>query len=89
MAIQNINGNYLKITHVGLNGIIDANLYKDYATRLNPSEYDYIKSFNIYLGEFTNEDVDETLVAFEAIREKLENGTYKEIASKTKVDLDA
>jgi glycine C-acetyltransferase len=34
-------------------------------------------------------DIDETLVAFEAIREKLENGTYKEIASKTKVDLDA
>jgi glycine C-acetyltransferase len=34
-------------------------------------------------------DVDETLTAFEAIREKLENGTYKEIASKTKVDLDA
>jgi hypothetical protein len=27
------------------------------------------------------------LVAFEAIREKLENGTYKEIASK--LDLDA
>lgn len=37
----------------------------------------------------TMEDIDETLVAFEAIREKLENGTYKEIASKTKVDLDA
>jgi len=34
-------------------------------------------------------DIDETLIAFEAIREKLENGTYKEIASKTKVDLDA
>ena len=34
-------------------------------------------------------DVEETLTAFEAIREKLENGTYKEIASKTKVDLDA
>jgi glycine C-acetyltransferase len=26
------------------------------------------------------------IVAFEAIREKLENGTYKEIASTTKVD---
>lgn len=37
----------------------------------------------------TLEDIDETLIAFEAIREKLENGTYKEIASKTKVDLDA
>jgi glycine C-acetyltransferase len=37
----------------------------------------------------TLSDVDETLVAFEAIREKLENGTYKEIASSTKVDLDA
>ncbi|MDR7370743.1 pyridoxal phosphate-dependent aminotransferase family protein [Flavobacterium aquidurense] len=34
-------------------------------------------------------DIDETLIAFEAIREKLENGTYKEIASRTKVDLDA
>jgi glycine C-acetyltransferase len=37
----------------------------------------------------TLSDIDETLVAFEAIREKLENGTYKEIASTTKVDLDA
>lgn len=37
----------------------------------------------------TLSDVEETLTAFEAIREKLENGTYKEIASKTKVDLDA
>ena len=34
-------------------------------------------------------DINETLVAFEAIREKLINGTYKEIAAKTKVDLDA
>ena len=34
-------------------------------------------------------DIEETLLAFEAIREKLENGTYKEIATKTKVDLDA
>jgi glycine C-acetyltransferase len=34
-------------------------------------------------------DVDETLTAFEAIREKLENGTYKEIAEKTTVNLDA
>jgi glycine C-acetyltransferase len=34
-------------------------------------------------------DIEETLTAFEAIREKLENGTYKEIASRTKVDLDA
>jgi glycine C-acetyltransferase len=37
----------------------------------------------------TLSDVDETLTAFEAIREKLENGTYKEIAEKTTVDLDA
>ena len=37
----------------------------------------------------TLSDVDETLSAFEAIREKLENGTYKEIADRTKVDLDA
>jgi len=34
-------------------------------------------------------DIEETLTAFEAIREKLENGTYKEIASRTKVDHDA
>jgi glycine C-acetyltransferase len=34
-------------------------------------------------------DVEETLTAFEAIREKLENGTYKEIADRTTVDLDA
>ena len=32
-------------------------------------------------------DVDETLTAFEAIREKLVNGTYKEIAEKTTVDV--
>jgi len=37
----------------------------------------------------TLSDVEETLTAFEAIREKLENGTYKEIAEKTTVDLDA
>ncbi len=32
-------------------------------------------------------DIDETLAAFEAIREKLVNGTYREIADKTKVDV--
>jgi len=37
----------------------------------------------------TMQDINETLSAYEAIREKLENGTYKEIANKTKVDLDA
>jgi glycine C-acetyltransferase len=34
-------------------------------------------------------DIDETLSAFEAIREKLVSGTYKQIAEQTKVDLDA
>jgi glycine C-acetyltransferase len=33
-------------------------------------------------------DIDETLLLW-AIREKLENGTYKEIALRTTVDLDA
>jgi len=37
----------------------------------------------------TLEDIAETLAAFEAIREKLVNGTYKQIAEQTKVDLDA
>jgi glycine C-acetyltransferase len=37
----------------------------------------------------TMQDIDETLSAYEAIREKLENGTYREIADRTKVDLDA
>ena len=37
----------------------------------------------------TLSDIDETLTAFEAIREKLIGGTYKEIAARTKVDLDA
>ena len=32
-------------------------------------------------------DIDETLTAFEAIREKLVNGTYKEIADRTTVDV--
>jgi glycine C-acetyltransferase len=34
-------------------------------------------------------DIDETLSAFEASREKLVNGTYRQIAEQTKVDLDA
>ena len=33
-------------------------------------------------------DIDQTLAAFEAIRDKLEDGTYKSIADKTTVDLD-
>ena len=37
----------------------------------------------------TLSDIDETLTAFDIIREKLENGTYKKIADATKVDLDA
>jgi glycine C-acetyltransferase len=32
-------------------------------------------------------DIDETLTAFNAIREKLENGTYKKIAEATTVDV--
>jgi glycine C-acetyltransferase len=35
----------------------------------------------------TLEDIKETLAAFEAIREKLVNGTYKEIAERTTVDV--
>ncbi len=35
----------------------------------------------------TISDVEETLTAFEAIREKLVNGTYKKIAAETKVDV--
>jgi glycine C-acetyltransferase len=35
----------------------------------------------------TKQDIDETLAAFEAIREKLENGTYKQIAEATTVDV--
>ncbi len=35
----------------------------------------------------TLEDIDETLSAFEAIREKLVNGTYKTIAAQTTVDV--
>ena len=35
----------------------------------------------------TKQDIDETLAAFEAIREKLTNGTYKKIASETTVDV--
>ena len=37
----------------------------------------------------TIEDINNTLTAFEIIREKLENGTYKQIANATKVDMDA
>jgi glycine C-acetyltransferase len=36
----------------------------------------------------TLRDIEETLAAFEAIREKLVNGTYKEIANKTTVDME-
>ena len=35
----------------------------------------------------TLEDIEVTLTAFEAIREKLVNGTYKKIADATKVDV--
>ncbi|MEC4114087.1 aminotransferase class I/II-fold pyridoxal phosphate-dependent enzyme [Myroides pelagicus] len=35
----------------------------------------------------TKQDIDETLSAYEAIREKLENGTYKKIAEATTVDV--
>ncbi|PHK28492.1 8-amino-7-oxononanoate synthase [Nostoc linckia z16] len=34
-------------------------------------------------------DIEETLKAYEAIREKLENGTYKKIAAETTVDVSA
>lgn len=37
----------------------------------------------------TMQDIEETLSAFEAIREKLVNGTYKAIAEKTTVDVSA
>lgn len=37
----------------------------------------------------TLEDINETLTAYEAIREKLENGTYKKIAAETTVDVSA
>ena len=37
----------------------------------------------------TIEDIETTLSAFEIIREKLVNGTYKKIAEATKVDMDA
>ncbi len=35
----------------------------------------------------TMEDINETLAAYEAIREKLENGTYKRLAAETTVDV--
>ena len=35
----------------------------------------------------TLEDINETLTAFNAIREKLENGIYKKIADETTVDV--
>lgn len=37
----------------------------------------------------TLQDIDETLAAFLAIREKLVNGTYKEIAARTTIDMEA
>lgn len=37
----------------------------------------------------TMEDINETLKAYEGIREKLENGTYKKIAAETTVDVSA
>jgi glycine C-acetyltransferase len=37
----------------------------------------------------TKEDIDQTLAAYEAIREKLENGTYKKIAEQNTVDVSA
>lgn len=37
----------------------------------------------------TMEDINQTLAAYEAIREKLQNGTYKKIAEQTTVDVSA
>lgn len=37
----------------------------------------------------TIEDINQTLAAYEAIREKLQNGTYKKIAEQTTVDVSA
>ncbi|MCW4467824.1 aminotransferase class I/II-fold pyridoxal phosphate-dependent enzyme [Flavobacterium sp. MFBS3-15] len=37
----------------------------------------------------TLEDINQTLAAYEAIREKLQNGTYKQIAAATTVDVSA
>ncbi|WP_297334620.1 pyridoxal phosphate-dependent aminotransferase family protein [Flavobacterium sp.] len=37
----------------------------------------------------TMDDINQTLAAYEAIREKLENGTYKKIAAETTVDVSA
>ena len=37
----------------------------------------------------TLDDINQTLAAYEAIREKLENGTYKKIAEQTTVDVSA
>jgi glycine C-acetyltransferase len=34
------------------------------------------------------DDINETLTAFEAIREKLENGTYKQIAEANVVNME-
>jgi glycine C-acetyltransferase len=67
-------------------------LRENYGIFLSIVIYPVIQKVLFYWEWFllhTLSDVDETLTAFEAIREKLENGTYKEIANRTTVDLDA
>ena len=88
------------VTPVYLNGTIPEammlvnDLRENYSIFLSIVVYPVIPKGIILLrmiptSSHTLADIDETLTAFEAIREKLVNGTYKEIADRTKVDLDA
>ncbi len=62
---------------------IESYLYKTiYSRGLN-----YLKRYK-KVNTAAIEDINETLAAFEAIREKLENGTYKQIAEANVVNME-
>ena len=46
-----------------------------------------ISGAEVALFSLSQKDIDDTLTAFEVIREKLVNGTYKKIAAETTVDV--
>ena len=63
-------------------------LISDLDRSLSRLNVDYIDLWQLNSWD-KNTPLEETLSAFEAIREKLVNGIYKQIAEQTKVDLDA
>lgn len=63
MAIQNVEGNYLKILHTDCISIIHLQIWKNLEARLHPTEFDNVKEVQFectnllqYLGTVGNPD---------------------------------